>query len=799
MSHSQKNVPLNHDGDMNKNTLMKKNNKIGILVKKPESNFSNGCIQQSLFLKQIFENIGYSTDFVTFETDYSIYGDTDIPINMINETSDLSMYKVFIFVSLIVIDTNPIYENIKKHNITCIDIICGNLYILHQEEFVFNEHNIISNSFHNISQESWVLEMYPFMNEYINFLTNKPSHILPYVWNTDIIEGYMKCKHLDIKVDYDHIDRSKINILIFEPNMSIHKTGLIPILIANRYFLDNPAHLNKVYVFCGNKIKENNMPFLQNLAIVKSGILETYERMVMPTVFDIIKKNNNHINVVLSHNIMNNLNFLHLELMHLGIPIIHNCEPYRDNGLYYDDYTFSKAVHLLEETRTTFYNTEPYRDVSQKIISRYSPINEERKMVYQKHIERVMGIPLDDLIDDPINDPIEDVTKTPHEMIMRRLQSMVEEDDVNETGKIGVGKGIVIFIKDHVDVGLLNTTLESLTHVDNNLPVEIVVAPGGGNDNITITEIKKIPFFTRDNILASLKYDIEFIHLTDVMEDMYINQFTATLESSLCEVLYVKPGYCFSVSPHSILTALYVHNENDNTNNKDNNDNNETPTSCQSPCRTIHGVLKYSNYDYGDLNYMNLFDAFNTNTTQKTVGDGVGDGEGEGELKHQHNQNKMDNDFVMTSDVFFVKKNVAPVITIMRMCQDRVLIDGLPTLDVVFSIAHKFVFDKTPITTHQPTPTSLLSDSMVYVLGNVSNKFEGFGYVHTDIHGKPLIHFIDGIARNQINQTIKTQPKTKMVKVSPNIDFSISEAGVIGFKGKAVGKRVPETIAKFIE
>ena len=49
--------------------------------------------------------------------------------------------------------------------------------------------------------------------------------------------------------------------------------------------------------------------------------------------------------VVLSGNIRNNLNFIHLECMYLQIPIIHNCLPYQDNGLYYcdNDITFDIA------------------------------------------------------------------------------------------------------------------------------------------------------------------------------------------------------------------------------------------------------------------------------------------------------------------------------------------------------------------------------------------------------------------------------------------------------------------------
>ena len=49
--------------------------------------------------------------------------------------------------------------------------------------------------------------------------------------------------------------------------------------------------------------------------------------------------------------IRNELNFLNLEAFHLNIPIIHNCKPFMENGLYYSDNDetceYNKAVEYL--------------------------------------------------------------------------------------------------------------------------------------------------------------------------------------------------------------------------------------------------------------------------------------------------------------------------------------------------------------------------------------------------------------------------------------------------------------------
>ena len=56
---------------------------------------------------------------------------------------------------------------------------------------------------------------------------------------------------------------------------------------------------------------------------------------------------------MISNNIRNGLNFIHLECFTLGIPIIHNCEPYKENGLFYEDSDkkteYSKAADYIND------------------------------------------------------------------------------------------------------------------------------------------------------------------------------------------------------------------------------------------------------------------------------------------------------------------------------------------------------------------------------------------------------------------------------------------------------------------
>ena len=57
------------------------------------------------------------------------------------------------------------------------------------------QHNILEKFLHSFYDEYWVLEMYAFMTEYIELITDKPTYLLPYVWNDTILKKYLMNHH----------------------------------------------------------------------------------------------------------------------------------------------------------------------------------------------------------------------------------------------------------------------------------------------------------------------------------------------------------------------------------------------------------------------------------------------------------------------------------------------------------------------------------------------------------------------------------------------------------------------------
>ena len=435
---------------------------IGILLKKPENSFSNGCVQQVLFLEKLFKNAGYNVDFLSVEADYTEFELTGNPVIVTDAQSDFSKYHCILLGSLVLTyegSNIPYIDNLVSSNVPIINLICGNVFILHQEEFVFDTHHIITNYIQDYVTEYWVMEMYDYSIDYVKMLTGKPTKLVPYTWDIDIIKSYIE-KNDVFKTPDRAIDNTKINLLLFEPNMSIHKNALVPLLICEEYYRQNPDRVNKIYAFCSDKVKDTlNPKFLQHLSIVRDSKLEMYGRIIMPYIVDVIEKNNSFLNVVVSYNLLNRLNFLHLEMFYLGIPIVHNCEPFKDNGYHFNDFELMNAVTKIESARTTFNKNQYITQCRTHIIDEFSTSNKKRIQDYQKLLESVI------------------ITKNVHIKTEPKNKIIIEAKHKPTTSKRFLqGEGYVSVINTEEDLTNVLTKLQQLSTASPNIiQVELFV------------------------------------------------------------------------------------------------------------------------------------------------------------------------------------------------------------------------------------------------------------------------------------------------------------------------------------
>lgn len=506
--------------------------KVGLLIKKPDSIFSNGCVQQPLFLKKCLERADCQVVFIGIEADYTEFEQTKEPIIYTTPMTDFTSFDVIVLASVVLLENDnnmPYIKNLQKHDLAIVNFTCGNIFVLHQEEFVFNKHHIMHHYMQSYYHLNWIMEMYDYCQDYLRIMSNKETEVVPYIWDPDIIESYVSNNNLLRSLG---TDRSKINIMIFEANMSIHKNALVPLLICEEFYRKYPDRLNKIYVFCCDSLLRENEHMIKWLAIFKDRKVEVYGRIVMPYIVDVISKNNNYLSVMLSFTLLNRLNFIHLEMMYLGIPIVHNCEPFELNGNYYEDHDLAGAARALEKIRIDFESPSAYKEACREIINRYSSSDTTRVATYKRLVQEIVKTlkKSSSSTKVPESKPILEVTS----MLSKNQEVFAAPAPTTRalpSKSFKTGAGVQMILSDSKSLGLCRAILRDWRERYDRKDVEIVHTPMV--DDVLIKEIKndmfhnvrvlKLPHMDKTELLEVAREYSRFVDIQRVSWSVYEN------------------------------------------------------------------------------------------------------------------------------------------------------------------------------------------------------------------------------------------------------------------------------------
>lgn len=357
---------------------------IGILIENKDLFFS-GAIQQSLFIHQILDSCNFDVRFYCNDKEYVYFGQPymkTIKVESIN-VETLKGLNLMIYLSAVLNEQDSLV--LKNMNIKIVQILCGNNYMFNQEKLVFGSHKTLHSFNNSYIDEYWLLPMYTHAKSYIETHSRKPVKIMPYIWNTTFVDLWMK-NNENIRYEVG----SKLNVLICEPNVNVFKTSLVPLIISEKCV----DIIDRVYCLCLKNKKENvEGIFGDYLKIIKNNKLELYERLKLYNVL-LQLKSQNKCPFIVSHQMLNDLNFLHLELFYLGYPVIHNCERMKSCGYFYKDHNIDMGANALYNAfceHINDYNKIEYKNNVKKLLFRFSPYNKDNKKEYLSTIFEMCG------------------------------------------------------------------------------------------------------------------------------------------------------------------------------------------------------------------------------------------------------------------------------------------------------------------------------------------------------------------------------------------------------------------------
>lgn len=340
--------------------------------------YNNGLYQNCFILYRLAEAIGWLPIFVVNKKPTNLHGIPDfVRTCRMAEVEDILKQplpiKVYVEVGM------SISSNLRKYlrmlgARTC-KLYLGNIVNIDIETPMFFPGMNFSHHVVGEQDEIWTSPHYGQNSEYASALnqlepSGKSMRIAPYVWDSCILTNDGR-RELQWR---PRTSEEPLTFLIMEPNISFQKTSILPLLLIEEWSLANPTIQFKVVVLNGDRLcatgyyKTSIEPCL---TIAKRGLIEYSGRHDMLHVMNTYSHS-----IPVCHQISNEFNYMVLEFMHAGFPVLHNCDAWKDFGYYYAEQdTLGGAKQLQEVLQYHSERIEAYKSHVKALTWRHSIYN----------------------------------------------------------------------------------------------------------------------------------------------------------------------------------------------------------------------------------------------------------------------------------------------------------------------------------------------------------------------------------------------------------------------------------------
>ncbi len=220
---------------------------------------------------------------------------------------------------------------------------------------------------------------------YAAITRSEQVHRVPHVWSPYSINTAMM--RAGETAFWRPRDGAPARIGVFEPNVNTIKTFHLPLLSVEEAYRTNPAQIASLLLFNTIHLKDNNHALSMRDALdIGRGKKVFFEgRHPIPTVMG------KHIDLVVTHQWENDLNYLYWDVLYLGWPLVHNSKAIKDAGYYYEAFdpaSGGAAVTTAIETHDR--DIVDHRRRAADVLWRFDPANPAVLQEYSAYITDVM-------------------------------------------------------------------------------------------------------------------------------------------------------------------------------------------------------------------------------------------------------------------------------------------------------------------------------------------------------------------------------------------------------------------------
>ena len=344
----------------------------------------NGLSQNILFLYALLEKLGHQVcmicdkkdaDFVEVENKY-------YSVKTATEIIEQKLHFDIIFeigLTLVQADRFLMRERCGAR-IVCVRY--GNSLFLDMEE-LFSKQTLSASSHVSRPEMVWISPHFEKSIYYFEALYHSQVEFAPFIWEpTFTLKRFSKL---------DHNRGYHPNIIVMEPNLGVLKNALIPLTIVSEVCKHNASVFGTALVF--NSHHFCNTPyflqnFVQNLPFLNSESNKVLfsSRYRIHEVFD-------HPHVMIGCQHYNGLNYLYMEALYMGVPLVHNSEHLIDVGYYYPEFDV-RTGKLQTLKALTEHDFDKSLVANDEFLYRFSIDNPITQNRYRLLLEQAMATPI---------------------------------------------------------------------------------------------------------------------------------------------------------------------------------------------------------------------------------------------------------------------------------------------------------------------------------------------------------------------------------------------------------------------
>ena len=209
---------------------------------------------------------------------------------------------------------------------------------------------------------------------YFEHMQKAPVEILPHLWAPLFIEKAIQ-RSSEASQGWPYKGRAeKAVVSIFEPNINIVKSSIIPFYAAAKFYEDNPDQVSNIYILNTLNLSTNPL-FTRLVSDTKAGRDSVASAESRHPFVDFMGK---YGGIVLCHQWENGLNYLYYEALYGGFPFVHNSPFLKDLGYYYEGFDIDAGAKALQNAWETHdENLKAYRVKADAFLSTVSPFDED--------------------------------------------------------------------------------------------------------------------------------------------------------------------------------------------------------------------------------------------------------------------------------------------------------------------------------------------------------------------------------------------------------------------------------------